>query len=189
MFRIAAATLVVLSSVVACGRGSAQGVGTSAVEAGSRDPSGFSTPGQPWSEADLNAVAVTAEDLDGYEMNRAEADAGGSRMAVDPATCGPIAQAMSPNGSAYAATARIARFISPEGDGSGATMTLASHSAEDARLVLQEFRRAAERCTAFTDIGTSWAYEAVEVQPDPDTKTSLSPCGSRRSCRTRTRSL
>ncbi|MFD0006991.1 hypothetical protein ACFVJ4_31790 [Streptomyces sp. NPDC127178] len=46
-------------------------------------------------------------------------------------------------------------------------MTLASHSMEDARAVVEAFRTAAERCTAFRDMEQSYDYEAVDVQPDP----------------------
>ncbi|MET9849045.1 hypothetical protein [Streptomyces ossamyceticus] len=44
-------------------------------------------------------------------------------------------------------------------------MTLASHRIGDAKRVVQEFRKSADRCTAFMEGRRS--YEDVEVQPDP----------------------
>ncbi|MGW2286846.1 hypothetical protein [Streptomyces phaeochromogenes] len=162
-----ATALVVLSSVVACAGGSEQGAGTSAVETESPDTSKMSAPDKPLSEADLNRMALTAEDLDGYEVNRTVQGTAASGSTADPAKCGPIVQTLGQSGSAYAATARVGRLFFSEGDDSGANMTLASHSAGDARRVVQAFREAAERCTAFEDVEVSFDYEAVEVQPDP----------------------
>jgi len=162
-------TLVVLSSVAACAGGSGKGAETSAAKPEGRLPSGISTPSKLWTEADLNSAALTVEDLDGYDVApmEAEAGAGAFRATVDPAMCEPIGHALGPNGSAYAAAARIVRLIFPEGDGAGATMALASYSAEDARNVVQEFRKATERCAAYKDLVSSFRYEDVEVQSDP----------------------
>jgi hypothetical protein len=164
---MAAAALVVLSSAVASGGGSEAGSGTSAVNSEGTDPSGINTPDEPRSEADLNRMALTAEDLDGYEVNRTVQGTAASGRTADPAKCGPIVQTLGQSGSAYDATARVGRLFFSEGDDSGANMTLAAHSAGDARRVVQAFREAAERCTAFTDVEVSFDYEAVEVQPDP----------------------
>ncbi|MBZ9644431.1 hypothetical protein [Streptomyces sp. PSKA30] len=47
-------------------------------------------------------------------------------------------------------------------------MSLASHSIGDARRVVEAFRTAAERCTAFKDVEQpDFSYESVELQPDP----------------------
>ncbi|MFF3711507.1 hypothetical protein [Streptomyces phaeochromogenes] len=159
--------LVVLSSAVACGGDPERAAGMSAAEAQGRGRSGTGTPDKPWNEADLNRMALTAEDLDGYEVNRTVHGTAASGRTADPAKCGPIVQTLGQSGSAYAATARVGRLFFSEGDDSGANMTLASHSAGDARRVVQAFREAAERCTAFEDVEVSFDYEAVEVQPDP----------------------
>ncbi|MEU9897556.1 hypothetical protein ACIBCS_24905 [Streptomyces phaeochromogenes] len=137
------------------------------METESPDTSKMSAPDKLLSEADLNRAALTVKDLDVYDVNRVVVGVGASRRTADPATCGPIVQTLGQSSSSYAATARVGRLFLSKGDESGADMTLASHNAEDARRVVQAFRTAAERCTAFTDVEESWGYEAVEVQPDP----------------------
>jgi len=130
---MAVSVLVALSSAVACGGSPGKAAGTSAAEAQGRDLSGSNTPDKPWSEADLNRVALSVKDLDAYDVNRAVVGVGASRRTADPAMCGPIAQTLGQSSSSYAATARVGRLFLSKGDESGADMTLASHNAEDAR--------------------------------------------------------
>jgi hypothetical protein len=129
--------------------------------------------GKPLSEADLERAAVTAADLDGYEVNKILTATSASRRTADPAECGPVVQALG-GSSGFTAVARVGRMIAAteEGDGSGAgagaSMILSSHRGEDAVAVIDELRTAAERCGSFEDISTDFAYEDTELQPDPD---------------------
>ncbi|MEU9055896.1 hypothetical protein AB0D37_36815 [Streptomyces sp. NPDC048384] len=160
--RMSAGAMLVLLPLAGCG----EKAGADAVGSARGGPSLDSTPSRPWTEADLNQVALSGRD--GYEVSgRVPMSADPSTRRANPAVCSPILQALGRSSSTYAAGARISRIFSSEGSGSGATMTLASHSMEDARAVVEAFRTAAERCTAFRDMEQSYDYEAVDVQPDP----------------------
>ncbi|MBT2675204.1 hypothetical protein J7E95_31255 [Streptomyces sp. ISL-14] len=159
---MAVAMALVLCSVAACG----ESVEAGAVNSKGRNPSANSTVQNPWTEADLNRVALT--DRDGYEVaGRAPQSPDASDRTAEPAECSPIVQTLGQSSSAYPANARINRIFSAKGAGSGTVMNLASHSSGDAERVVQEFRTAAAKCTAFKDIGQSFDYKDVEVQPDP----------------------
>ncbi|WP_369271373.1 hypothetical protein AB5J55_16295 [Streptomyces sp. R11] len=160
--RMSAGAVLVLLPLAGCG----DKTGADAVGSAGVGPSLDSTPGRPWTEAELNQVALS--DRDGYEVSgRVPMSAGPSTRRANPAVCSPILQALGKSSSTYAAGARISRIFSSAGSGSGATMTLASHSTEDARAVVEAFRAAAEKCTAFRDVEQAYDYEAVDVQPDP----------------------
>ncbi|MFE5819380.1 hypothetical protein ACFQ6S_38955 [Streptomyces sp. NPDC056479] len=160
--RMAAGAVLVLLPVAGCG----EKAGADAVGSRRTGPSMGSTPSRPWTEADLNRVALS--DRDGYEVSgRVPMSASPSTRTANPAMCSPILQALGKSSSTYSAGARINRIFSSKGSGSGASMTLASHSMGDARGVVGAFRTAAAECTAFRDMEQSYDYEAVEVQPDP----------------------
>lgn len=160
--RMAAAVVVVLVPLAGCG----ENAETHAVGSERTDRPLTSAPGKPWTEADLNRVALG--DRDGFDVaGRVPLSAGPSTTTAKPATCSPILQALGASSSSYAADARISRIFSSKGSGSGPIMTLSAHSIGDARAVVEAFRRAAEKCTAFRDVDQSYDYEAVEVRPDP----------------------
>ncbi|WRZ95399.1 hypothetical protein OHB54_44105 [Streptomyces sp. NBC_01007] len=124
------------------------------------------TPEKLWSAPDLERVAVTGKDLDGYEVNPEFALPTASHRRVDPASCGPIPMAMALN-SAYPATARIARVFSAKDHSPGVSMSLSSFSAEDGKRVVSALRTAAKECETFYDAFTDFQYSSVEVRPDP----------------------
>ncbi|WP_328881318.1 hypothetical protein [Streptomyces sp. NBC_00299] len=160
--RMTAGTVMVLLLVAGCGEKD----GTDAAGSVGAGPSLDGAPNKPWTEAELNEVALS--DRDGYEVSgRVPMSARPSTRTADPAMCSPILQALGKSSSTYAAGARIGRIFSSEGSGSGATMTLASHRMADARAAVAAFRTAAEKCTAFRDVEQSYDYEAVEARLDP----------------------
>ncbi|MFF4273237.1 hypothetical protein [Streptomyces sp. NPDC001536] len=119
------------------------------------------------SAAELARAAVTATDLDGYEINKTLTATSASRRTAEPAACDPVVQALG-GSSAVTAVARVGRTISSEKDSAtGATMILSSHSGEDAVRVIRALRTAAERCETFKDVAVGFRYDDVEVRPDP----------------------
>jgi hypothetical protein len=160
---IAVAMLMTFSTVAACGSDSDQGSPASAASekrtAGAQD--------KPLSTADLGRAAITDADVDGYEVQRAQAATFASRRTADPAECAPVMHAVG-GSSSFAATARIARFVFSKKHGPNAYMTLSSHSLGDAEQVIDALRTAAKRCKTFKDIQVDFAYDAVQVQSDPD---------------------
>ncbi|MFF0010348.1 hypothetical protein [Streptomyces sp. NPDC005374] len=118
------------------------------------------------SKADLERATITGADLAGYEVEREIAATFASHKTADPAECAPAMQAVG-GSSGFAASARIARIISPKERGSSAHMTLSSHSPGDAQQVMDALRTAAERCKTFKDILVDFDYDAVQLQPDP----------------------
>ncbi|MEU0025387.1 hypothetical protein [Streptomyces sp. NPDC006335] len=121
---------------------------------------------KPLSKADLERATITGADLVGYDVERDLAATSASHKTADPAECAPVMQAVG-GSSGFAATARTARIIVPRERGSGAHMTLSSHSPADAQQVIDALRTAAERCKTFKDIQVDFDYDAVQLQPDP----------------------
>lgn len=160
---MAIAVLMVCSTVAACGSDSDQGS-----PAGSASPRTSTAAEQrkPLGKADLEQAAITAADLDGYEVQRALAATFASRKTAAPAECAPVMRAVG-GSSGLAATARVARFVFSKKHGPGAAMTLSSHSLPDAERVIGELRAAAKQCKTFKDIQVGFDYDAVQVQPDP----------------------
>lgn len=159
---MAAIVVAALSSIAACGESSVGGT----VNSNGRNPSPSSSSPNPWTEADLNRVALS--DHDGYDvMGWIPQSTYPSERTAAPVDCSPIVQTLGQSSSAYPANARVHRMFSPEGAGSGAVMTLASHRIDDAKRAVRAFRVAAEKCTAFKDVEQYFDYDDVEVQPDP----------------------
>ncbi len=143
------------------------GTGQDSRAGAASEPTGTSgVEDKPLSKADLERATITGADLVGYEVEREIAATFASRKTADPAECAPAMQAVG-GSSGFAATARIARLISPKERGSSAHMTLSSHSPGDARQVIDALRTAAERCKTFKDILVDFDYDAVQLQPDP----------------------
>ncbi|MER5212239.1 hypothetical protein ABT063_17065 [Streptomyces sp. NPDC002838] len=143
------------------------GIASETVNSNGRNPPANSISPNPWTETDLNRVALS--DRDGYDVMgwMPQSTYPSDRTAV-PADCSPIVQTLGQSSSAYPANARVHRMFSPEGAGSGAVMTLASHRVDDAKRAVRAFRVAAEKCTAFKDVEQSFDYGDGEVQPDPE---------------------
>lgn len=150
--------------LTACGSGEDSEAGTASEETGTAV-----VQGKPLSASDLERAAVTAADLDGYEVNKILTATSASRRTADPAECGPVVQALG-GSSGFTAVARVGRMIATkeEGDEAGASMVLSSHTGEGAVAVIDELRTAAERCGSFDDISADFPYEDTELQPDPD---------------------
>lgn len=159
---MAIAVLVAFSTVAGCGSDSDQGSAGPA----SQKTSTAAEQKKPLSKADLERAAITAADLDGYEVQRALAATFASRKTAAPAECAPVMRAVG-GSSGFAATARIARFVFSKKHAPGAAMTLSSHSLPDAERVMDELRAAAKQCKTFKDIQVGFDYDAVQVQPDP----------------------
>lgn len=152
--------LMTFSALAACtsGQDSRAGASEEATTAGVQD--------KPLSKADLERAAITDKDLDGYEINRILAAPSASRRTADPASCGPVVQALG-GSSGFTATARVGRVIFSKKHGPGASMILSSHGAGDAARVIDAFRAAAKRCKTFKDIRADFRYSDAELQPDP----------------------
>lgn len=144
--------------VGACG----QGTGSGSVHSGGESSSAESPARGPWTEADLDDVALGQRD--GENFGRIPMSPGPSERKAEPGTCSAIAQTLGRSSSAYAAHARINRTYSGRGTRPWAVMTLASHRLGDAKAVVRKFRRAAESCTAFKESRRS--YADVKVQRD-----------------------
>ncbi len=153
--------LMTLLPLAACGSGH-----TSTARAASHQTGMSVAHGKPLSKADLERAVITGTDLDGYEVHPALASTKASRRTADPAACAPVVHALG-TGSAYTATARLARMIFPKKPGSGVTMSLSSYRAEDAARVIGAVRAAAKRCKTFKDVQVDFGYEALALQPDP----------------------
>ncbi|MFD4601208.1 hypothetical protein ACFWPQ_24650 [Streptomyces sp. NPDC058464] len=121
---------------------------------------------RPLGKADLERVAVTGADLDGYEVERILAGTAASHRTADPAECAPVVQALG-GSSGFAATARTGRMITSKDHGPGASVILSSHDSGDAARVIDALRTAAERCGTFKDIGVGFRYDGTALQPDP----------------------
>ncbi|MCI3277311.1 hypothetical protein [Streptomyces cylindrosporus] len=124
-------------------------------------------PARTLSAAELEKATVTTADLDGYEVQRALSATFASRRTAEPSECTPLAQALG-GSSGYAATARVARSVSPNAKGHGVQLTLSSHSAEDAVHVMDALKKSAEKCEAFKDVMADFDYEAVDVRSGTD---------------------
>lgn len=154
---------MLMTSLVLAGCGTGQG---SPLGAASKPAGTSGVQDKPLSKADLERATITGADLGGYEVERTFAATFASRKTADPAECAPAMQAVG-GSSGFAATARIARIISPKDRRPGAYMTLSSHSPGQAEQVLDALRTAAERCKTFRDILADFDYEAVQLRPDP----------------------
>jgi hypothetical protein len=158
---MATAMLMTFLTLAACESGQGSGAGTASDEskaAGVED--------KPMGKADLERVAVTDADLDGYEVERILARPAASRRTADPAECAPVVQALG-GSSGFTATARVGRMISSKDHGPGASVILASHGAGDAARVIDALRTAAKRCGTFKDIGVGFRYDEAVLQPGP----------------------
>ncbi|MET9407378.1 hypothetical protein ABZX90_16690 [Streptomyces sp. NPDC002935] len=121
---------------------------------------------KPLSKGELERAAISAKDLDGYEVNPALATTPASHKTADPAACTPVVQALG-GSSGFKATARVGRMIFSKKHGPGASMILSSHGAGDAVRVIDAFRTAAKKCTTFKDVLVDFRYSEAELQPDP----------------------
>ncbi|WP_326582017.1 hypothetical protein OG889_25155 [Streptomyces sp. NBC_00481] len=155
----AVAAVIAAFLVAACGENTGKGSASSE----GRDSSANSTSREPWTEADLDLVALG--ERDGEKPGRIPMSTGPSERRAEPDRCSAIARTIGRSSSAYAAHARINRTYGGKGTRPGAVMTLASHRTGDAKRVVRDFRTAADNCTAFKE--GRLAYEDVEVQPDP----------------------
>lgn len=158
---IAIAMLMTFLALSACA--SEQG---SRAGAASEESKTAGAENKPLGKADLERVAITDTDLDGYKVEQTLAAPAASHRKADPAECAPVVQATG-GSSGFAATARIGRMVFPKEHGPGAFMILASHSAGDAARVIDALRTAAKRCKTFLDIGVRFRYDEVVLQPDP----------------------
>ncbi|WP_164319920.1 hypothetical protein [Streptomyces sp. SID12501] len=149
----------------ACEPGQGSRVGA-ASESESEETRTAGAEDKPLGKADLERVAITDADLDGYEVEQTLAAPMASRRTADPAECAPVVQATG-GSSGFVATARIGRTMFPKEHGPGTSMILASHSSGDAARVIDALRTAAERCKTFLDIGVGFRYDEVALQPDP----------------------
>ncbi|WP_406007062.1 hypothetical protein OG440_13355 [Streptomyces sp. NBC_00637] len=150
-----------LLALAGCGTGQGSRTGAAA------DATGTSgVQDKPLTEADLERATITGADLGGYEVERDVAATPASHKTADPAECAPVMQAVG-GSSGFAANARVARIISPKERGSGAHMTLSSHSPGDAKQVIDALRTAVDRCKTFKDILVDFDYDAVQLEPDP----------------------
>ncbi|MFH0178446.1 hypothetical protein [Streptomyces cacaoi] len=149
------------STLAACESG--QG---SRADAASEEAKTAGAEDKPLGKADLERVAITNTDLDGYEVEQILAAPSASHRTADPAECAPVVQATG-GSSGFTATARIGRMMSPKEHGPGTSMILASHSDGDAARVIDALRTAAKRCKTFLDIGVGFRYDDVALQPDP----------------------
>ncbi|WP_280887376.1 hypothetical protein [Streptomyces sp. LBL] len=147
--------------LAACGSGQGSRAGAASEE---RRTSGVQD--KPLSKADLERAAVTATDLDGYDVNPVLTATFASRRTADPAECTPVVQALG-GSSGFTAAARTGRVIFSKKHGPGATVILSSHGAGDAARVIDAFRTAAKRCETFKDIRADFRYDEAELQPDP----------------------
>ncbi len=164
MMRMSYIRRAVAAAIVACLTGACgQSTGAGSVATADGTPSANGTSRQPWTEADLDRVAL--DKSDGEKFGSIPMSTSPSERRAQPVECSPIAQTLGRSSSAYAANARINRTYSGKGARRGAVMTLASHRIGDAKRVVQEFRKSADSCTDFTEGRMS--YEEVEVQPDP----------------------
>ncbi|MEV4866178.1 hypothetical protein [Streptomyces ossamyceticus] len=145
--------------VGACGE--SHGTGRVSSEGGS--PSAKGAARGPWTEADLNKVALGKGD--GHKFGSMPLSASPSERRADPVECSAIAQTIGQSSSAYAAHARINRQYSGKGTRPAVVMTLASHKIGDAKRVVGEFSKAAEKCTAYKEDGRS--FEDIDLQADP----------------------
>jgi hypothetical protein len=145
--------------VGACGE--SHGTGRVSSEGGS--PSAKGTARGPWTEADLNQVALGKGD--GHKFGSIPMSASPSERRADPVECSAIAQTIGQSSSAYAAHARINRQYSGKGTLPAVVMTLASHKIGDAKRVVAEFSKAAEKCTAYKEDRRS--FEDVDLLADP----------------------
>ncbi|MFI5876779.1 hypothetical protein ACIBAH_30870 [Streptomyces sp. NPDC051445] len=151
-------TFFVLSAC-ASGQGSRAGAASEETKtAGAED--------KPLGKADLELVAITDTDLDGYDVERTPAAPAASHRTAVPAECAPVVQATG-GSSGFVATARIGRMMFPKEHGPGTTMILASHGAGDAARVIDALRTAARRCKTFLDVGVGFRYDEVALEPDP----------------------
>jgi hypothetical protein len=157
---VAGAAVLVAFLAGACGKSTGR---DSDVRAESETSSAKGTSRGPWTEADLSRVALG--ESDGEKSGSIPMSTSPSGRRAEPVACSAIVQTLGRSSSAYAANARINRTYSGKGTRRGAVMTLASHRIGDAKRVVQEFRKSADRCTAFMEGRRS--YEDVEVQPDP----------------------
>lgn len=156
-----ATALLTFLTLAACESGQGSGGGTASDEtkaAGVED--------KPLGKADLERVAVTDADLDGYEVERILAGPAASHRTADPAECAPVVEALG-GSSGFRATARVGRMISSKDHGPGASMILASHGAGDATRVIDALRTAAKRCRTFKDVGVGFRCDEAVLQPDP----------------------
>lgn len=133
----------------------------------SRPGSSPSAQATTLTEADLDRAAITDADMVGYEVRQAPAAASVSGKTADPAACAPVMHAVG-DSSGHAATARIGRSVrSKDPSGPNAQLTLSSHDMATAQQVMSEPRTAAGRCPAYRDVPVDFAYEAVQLRPDP----------------------
>lgn len=150
-------TFFVLSAC-ASGQGSRAGAASEETKtAGAED--------KPLGKADLELVAITGTDLDGYDVEQTLAAPAASHRTAVPAECAPVVQATG-GSSGFVATARIGRMMFPKERGPGTTMILASHGAGDAARVIDALRTAAKRCKTFLDVGVGFRYDEVTLEPD-----------------------
>lgn len=155
----AVAAVLAVFLVSACG----ESTGTGSMSSEGENSSANSTSREPWTEADLNRVALGKGD--GEKFGSIPMSTGPSARRAEPVECSAIAQTLGRSSSAYAANARVNRQYSGKGTRPGAVMTLASHKISDAKRVVREFRTAADKCTAFKEGRSS--YDDVDVQPAP----------------------
>ncbi|MFE7933973.1 hypothetical protein ACFU6S_35695 [Streptomyces sp. NPDC057456] len=158
---IAIAMLMTFLSLAACESGQGSRTNTTSEETktvGAKD--------KLLGKADLERVAITNTDLDGYDVEQVLAAPSASHRTADPDECAPVVQATG-GSSGFTATARIGRMMSPKEHGPGTSMILSSHGAGDAARVIDALRTAAKRCKTFLDIGVGFRYDEVALQADP----------------------
>ncbi|MFE2263364.1 hypothetical protein [Streptomyces griseosporeus] len=127
----------------------------------------LTTQSAPLSQTDLDRVALTAVDAQGYEVQRAVASPAVSRKTAEPASCAPVMHAVG-GSSGTAATARIARHVFPkEHEAPSAQLTLSSYDLPTARAVMEDLRTSAKACDTYQDVLVDFAYEDVNLGPSP----------------------
>ncbi|MFF9280113.1 hypothetical protein [Streptomyces griseosporeus] len=122
---------------------------------------------EPLSQTDLDRAALTAADVQGYEVQRAVASPAVSRKTAEPASCAPVMHAVG-GSSGAAATARIARHVFPKEHGApSAQLTLSSYDLPTARAVMEDLRTSAKACATYKDVLVDFTYKDVNLGPSP----------------------
>ncbi|WP_109000922.1 hypothetical protein [Streptomyces rishiriensis] len=172
--RVTAAALCTAVLVAGCSGGGGSGEKDSGAAAagagsvpGSAPAAGRKGPSQPLGAAQLESVALTAGDVDGYQITDYPVKPHGDSTAR-PAACQPLENMRTavPDPAPRAFQGRLAFSGSGPGAGAATTIGLMAYDRSDAEGVLDGLRTALKKCTAYEGGVPARTTAAAATAPD-----------------------
>ncbi|MEU5633461.1 hypothetical protein ACIA8I_28515 [Streptomyces rishiriensis] len=172
--RVTAAALCTAVLVAGCSGGGGSGEKDSGAAAagagsvpGSAPAAGRKGPSQPLGAAQLESAALTAGDVDGYQITDYPVKPHGDSTAR-PAACQPLENMRTavPDPAPRAFQGRLAFSGSGPGAGAATTIGLMAYDRSDAEGVLDGLRTALKKCTAYEGGVPARTTAAAATAPD-----------------------